>query len=235
MRATALVLVLGALLLAGCGGGGGGNTAPTTTSNSNAEASKPATQILADAVKAAKGASSVHLSGSIVSSGSPITLDFAASKQAATGKMTTDGLEFNFIRIGSEIYIQGSDAFWKHFGGTAAAQLFHGKWLKGPAGKGQFATFGSLTSPTAFFTQLTSSTGTPVNQGLTTYKGQSVIAIHDSKKKGTLYIAATGTPYPVALVGGGKNSGSISFSGWNASVSTSAPKGAIDISALTSG
>src|SRR5579862_1805846 len=209
MRATALVLVLGALLLAGCGGGGGGNTAPTTTSNSNAEASKPATQILADAVKAAKGASSVHLSGSIVSSGSPITLDFAASKQAATGKMTTDGLEFNFIRIGSEIYIQGSDAFWKHFGGTAAAQLFHGKWLKGPAGKGQFATFGSLTSPTAFFTQLTSSTGTPVNQGL--------------------------TPYPVALVGGGKNSGSISFSGWNASVSTSAPKGAIDISALTSG
>lgn len=232
MRATALVVVLGAVLLAGCGGGSGGVTPPET--GTNGEASKPATQVLADAVKAAKGASSVHLSGSIVSSGTPITLDFAASKQGATGQMSTNGLPFSFVRVGNELYIKGSDKFWKHFGGAAAAQLFHGKWLKGPATTGQFSAFGSLTSPTAFFAQLTTTSGKPVNDGVTTYRGQSVIAIHASKKNGTLYVAATGTPYPVALVGSG-NSGSIGFSGWNAAVSATAPKHAIDISALTGG
>jgi hypothetical protein len=48
-----------------------------------------------------------------------------------------------------------------------------------------------------------------------------------------LYVAATGTPYPVAIVGGKKGqSGSITFGDWNKQVSLSAPGGAIDISSL---
>ena len=46
-------------------------------------------------------------------------------------------------------------------------------------------------------------------------------------------VAATGTPYPIAIVApnNGKN-GSIAFDEWNKTVSISAPKGAVDIGSL---
>jgi hypothetical protein len=44
-------------------------------------------------------------------------------------------------------------------------------------------------------------------------------------------VAATGTPYPVALTKiGGKSSGAITFDEWNQPVTLTAPKGALDLS-----
>ncbi len=55
--------------------------------------------------------------------------------------------------------------------------------------------------------------------------------IRDLSDNSKLYVAATGKPYPVALVGGKKGqTGSIRFSDWNRHVSLSAPSGALDIS-----
>ena len=69
------------------------------------------------------------------------------------------------------------------------------------------------------------------NDGKTTYKGQQVVAIRDRSDNSKLYVAATGKPYPVAIVGGkGNESGTITFGDWNKQVSLSAPGGAIDIS-----
>ena len=45
--------------------------------------------------------------------------------------MSTNGLTFEIVRVGDTVYIQGSDEFYKHFAGAAAAQLLHGKWLQG--------------------------------------------------------------------------------------------------------
>ncbi len=46
-----------------------------------------------------------------------------------------------------------------------------------------------------------------------------------------LYVAATGKPYPVAIVGDKKGqSGAVTFDDWNKSVSLSAPSDALDIS-----
>jgi len=56
------------------------------------------------------------------------------------------------------------------------------------------------------------------------------VAIVDTTKGGTLYVAASGTPYPVALVKSGNSAGSIEFSNWNQSVTLTAPKGALDLS-----
>ena len=72
-----------------------------------------------------------------------------------------------------------------------------------------------------------------MNKGATTYRGQKVVAIQDTSDNSKLYVAASGTPYPVALVGGrGRQSGAITFGDWSDPVSLSAPKGAIDLSAL---
>src|SRR5205085_7721037 len=73
MRASALALVLTAVLLAGCGSSG-------KAAKPNDEASKPAAQVLADAKVAATAASSAHVSGSIDSKGTPITLDLSTAR-----------------------------------------------------------------------------------------------------------------------------------------------------------
>jgi len=223
MRALALAFVLMAVLLSGCG-------SSKTAEPANDEASKPAAQVLTDAKSAATQASSAHVKGSIKSSGTPITIDLStAGDKGAKGSMSTNGLSFDLVRIGDTIYIRGSDAFLKHFAG-AAAQLLHGKWLKASATRGRLRSLAPLTSLAALFGGITTHHGRLVNDGKTAYKGQPVVAIRDTSDNSKLYVAATGKPYPVALVGSKKQPGTITFGDWNKSVSLSAPSDAIDIS-----
>jgi hypothetical protein len=226
MRAPALALILAGLLLAGCGG-------HKKSASSNGEASRSADKVLADAKAAADSASSARVTGSIVASGTPITLDLSMAKGKAKGSMSTSGLKFELIRIGDTAYIQGSDDFYKHFAGAAIAQLLHGKWLKASIVSGRFASLAPLTSISLLFDKVASNHGKLANDGATTFKGQKVVEIRDTSDNSKLYVAATGKPYPVGIVGGKKGqSGTITFEDWNASLSVSAPKGAIDISKL---
>jgi hypothetical protein len=223
------VLLLAVALLAACGGGKSG-------AKSNGEASKPAMQVLADAKRAAVGATSLHVAGNIKSGGTPTSLDLSIAKaKGAKGSMSTSGFQFDLIRVGNAVYIRGSDAFLKHFAGGAAS-LFHGKWLKASAKTGGFASLTPLTTPSTLFGAIANSHGKLANDGLTTYKGQQVVEIRDTSDNSKLYVAATGTAYPVAIVGGKKgDSGAITFGDWNQPVSISAPKGALDLAKLGAG
>jgi hypothetical protein len=223
MRVPALALVLTAVLLAGCGSG--------------KKESKPPTQVLADAKAAATKAASVHVAGSIVSGGTPIKLDLSMARgKGAKGSMSTNGLSFDLVRVGDTVYIQGSDEFYKHFAGAAVAQLLHGKWLKASATQGQLESLAPLTSIGALFTGISTHHGKLASEGTTTYHGQKVAEIRDTSDNSKLYVAATGKPYPVAIVGGKKGqSGTITFDDWNSGVSLSTPKDALDISKLGGG
>ena len=224
MRAVALAFVLATVLFAGCGGSK--KAAPA-----NDEASKPAAQVLADAKSAATQASSAHVSGSIESSGAPITVDLSMARgNGAKGSMSTNGLSFDLVRIGDTIYIRGSDEFLKRFAGATAAQLLHGKWLKASATHGRLRSLAPLTNLGALFAGITTHHGKLANKGKTTFKGQQVVVIQDTSDNSKLYVAATGKPYPVALVGSKTQPGTINFGDWNKAVSLSAPSGAIDIS-----
>lgn len=226
MRASAVAVVFAGLVLSGCGGHG-------KSASSNGEASKSADTVLADAKAAADGASSAHVSGSISSAGTPITIDLSMGGDKAKGSMSTSGLEFDLVRIGEIAYIKGSDDFYKHFAGAAVAQLLHGKWLKASIVSGRYASLAPLTSISVLFGKVASNHGKLANEGSKTFNGQKVVEIRDRSDNSKLYVAATGKPYPVAIVGGKKNqSGTINFDDWNKSLSVSAPKGAIDISKL---
>jgi hypothetical protein len=75
--------------------------------------------------------------------------------------------------------------------------------------------------------------GKLVKGATTTIAGRSVVAITDTATQGgTLYIAATGQSYPVQLVATGKSAGKLTFDQWNAVVTLTAPKGAIDLKKL---
>jgi hypothetical protein len=226
MRVTALLLVIAALLT-GCGSG-------KKAAKSNGEAAKPANSAFADAKAAAVSAASVHVSGNVSSNGTPITLDLTMARaKGAKGSMSTNGLKFDLVRIGDTAYIHGSDAFYQHFAGAGVAQLLQGKWLKSSIVSGRFRSLAPLTSIRLLFGEVASHHGKLVNDGKTTYKGEDVVAIRDTSDDSKLYVARTGKPYPVAIVGGKKSqSGTIAFGDWNAAVSLTAPKDAIDISQL---
>lgn len=235
---TLLVVVL--LAAAGCGGGGGGGGGGSTAGGGgkpSGEAGKSANAVLADAIKAADAASSVRMSGQIAASGRQVGVDLSIVKgKGATGTLTLSGSKIDIVLIGKKGYMRAPTAFWTKFAGASGAaigQLLAGKWLAFPADNAQFGSFTGIANDHALFDQLRHH-GTLANDGTTTYKGQSVIKLADTTKSGTLYVAASGTPYPVALVLGKKSdSGTVTFDRWGQSVSLTAPSGAIDFSHLT--
>jgi hypothetical protein len=61
---------------------------------------------------------------------------------------------------------------------------------------------------------------------------QQAIAVTDSSKNGTLYVATTGKPYPIEISKGGSESGKITFDRWNQPVAITAPANSVDLAEL---
>jgi hypothetical protein len=227
---TALVLL--AVLLGGCGSSG---SSSSSSASSNGISSKTPAEILTAAKAAADSASSVHVSGSIVSGSSPITLNLELlAGKGGRGQISENGLSFNLIQVGGTAYISGSPAFYSHFGGPAAAQLLEGKWLKVPASNGSFSTLGSLTNLSQLLDTALADHGTLAKGVTTTVDGQKVLSVTDVAHGGTLYVATAGKPYPIEITKGGKSGGKILFDRWNAPVTLAAPKNSIDLAQLES-
>lgn len=226
------MLLVVALALAGCGGG---SSSPSTSGNG--EAAKPAQQVLTDTVNAADAATSLHLSGNISGGGEQIGVDLRVAKnKGATGTVTLNGSKVQLIIIGSDAYIKADAKALQALAGTqgaAVAPALANQWLKAPTNDAKFQGILAFSNPQSLFDQLKSGAGANLkNNGVMTYKGQSAVALDDGAANGTLYVAATGTPFPVALVKTGTAGGALTFSDWNKAVTLTAPSGAIDISKL---
>jgi hypothetical protein len=220
---TSSVLVLALVALAGCGG----------SSSNNSIASKSAEQIVSESKAAADSATSVHVSGALQSAGTPVTLDLnLVAGKGAQGELSQKGASFKLILVGNTAYISGSPAFYRSLGGTAAAQLFDGKWLKASATSGEFASFSQLADMRKLIDSTLAGHGAIAKGATTVVNGQKAIAINDTSKNGTLYVAITGKPYPIELSKGGSESGKITFDHWNQPVTISAPANAVDLSEL---
>ncbi|HWD84522.1 MAG TPA: hypothetical protein VG321_02145 [Solirubrobacteraceae bacterium] len=214
--------VLGAVTLAvaGCGGG---STPPSGV------ASKAPGQILAAASRAIEAANSVHVVGSVVDNGIHVRLNLHLARgRGGEGEVSENGLGFALISTGKVLYIQGSDAFWTHFGGANAAKLFHGKWLKAPD-SGQFGTLGSLATTHGLVGQLLSKHGKLVRSGRTTVDGQPAVGVVDRTQGGTLFVATTGRPYPLEIVKRGTNGGYVKFTDFNQPVKVTPPSKSISL------
>jgi len=212
------------LAVAACGGSSG-------PAGNGVERKSP-DGIVTAAMNAVGSARSVHVAGNVMNSGSRITLDLnLVSGKGGQGSMAQNGLSFQVVTVGDEVYINGTIAFWQRFAGSAAAQLLWGKWIKAPAG-GQLATLAMLTDLQKLFDQLLSSHGQLGKGSITTVRGQRVIAVKDITNGGTLYVSTTGEPYPIEVVKNGSNGGRIAFDRFNQPVTLTPPSNAIDISQL---
>jgi hypothetical protein len=223
VRAPLAGILLTLAALAGCG----------SSSSGNGVAAKSASQILASAEAVAEAASAVRVSGSIVSDGTPVTFDLhLVAGRGGRGQLAQGGLGFELVELGPNVFLKGSTAFYHRIGGSAAAQLFDGKWLKAPSSDPEFAPLASLTNLRGLVEKTLGSHGRLTKGSLTTLSGRKAIAVTDATKGGTLYVATEGPPYPIAIVQRGASGGRITFASWNQPVTILAPSGAIDISQL---
>jgi hypothetical protein len=219
---SALALALGALAC--------------SSSSGNGVASKSPAEIVTATKEAADHASSVHVVGSVVNEGQPLTLDMElVDSRGGRGQLAQNGLSFELIEVEGNAYIKGSAAFYRHVGGSAAAQLLQGKWLKAPATSKNFGSFASLTDMRKLLDSTLTTHGSLSKGAPTTLPGgQQAIPITDTTKGGTLYVATSGKPYPLEITKGGSESGKVTFDRWNAPVPLAAPPNAVDITQLQS-
>jgi hypothetical protein len=223
-----LGLALSAVLLAGCG---------SSSSSGNGLESKSPEAIVAAAKTASRGASTVHISGSIITEGKPISLNMElVAGKGAKGQVGVEGNSIDIIEVEHAFYINGSAAFYAHLAGSSAAKLLQGKWIKAPSASGEFSSFSQLTDLGKLLDSALSSHGTLTKAPSTTISGQKAVGVTDAAKGGTLYVAATGTAYPLQISKNASGSGGkITFDRWNQPVTLTPPAKAININQLQAG
>jgi hypothetical protein len=221
-----LLIALVAVALPGCGS--------ASSSTSRVGSAAPA-QIVAAARAAALGAATVHVSGSIAHEGKSISLDLELeSGKGGKGTVVTEGLAIKLIQIDGTVYVNGSGAFYRQVAGATAARALRGKWLKAPGSAGNFSSLASLTNLDNLVATTLEAHGTLSRAGTMTVGGEPAVGVRDRGKGGTLYVASTGSPFPLEIVEGGSG-GKIVFDRWNEAVTLEAPVGAININQLRSG
>jgi hypothetical protein len=225
-----MLMVVVALLVAACG-----SSSSSSTSSGNGIATKSTDQILKSTVAAAESAHSVHVSGTVHSGGTlGIDLDLVTGK-GASGSISQGAEKFKLVVTGGNFYFQGNRAFWLKVGHSeAAVKLFLGKWIREPSAAGQFAAVSHLTSIKNLVSGVLKQHG-KVTKGVTsTVGGQRALALHDSRN-GTLYVAATGKPYPLKVSGTGSSGGDISFTQYNHTFTIAAPSHSVNAAQLQQG
>jgi hypothetical protein len=224
-RSLALLVVVLALSVAGCG------------SSDNGVSSKPAGQILQATKTAAQSASSVHVvASSKLTHGGSLKLDASLAKDQAHTQVSVLGMTFEVIRDGHTLYVEGDPVFAARLEAVLGVKIPANKWLKGST-EGALAQTGAFTEIDKELPLILSGSG-PISTGAKVkIDGQPAIILKETRKlyTGTLYVATTGQPYPIKLVKKGRETGQTTFTGWNNPVTVTPPANAVDVSQLQHG
>lgn len=219
----AAVAVSFLLLVSSCGG-----------SSSNNASGKSADQILRDAQTATDNASTMRVAGSVKDNGTVTTLDIVAGHGRGGGTVGQSGATFDVVVGTSKIFVKADNATWLMLSGgdSVASELLADRWISTSLSNRDFADVTALFDISKF-TQLMNPVGQLSVGKVTTRNGVSVIPLNDSAG-GTLYVAAKGPPYMIAVVGGGGESGELTFSEHGTAKVPSEPTEALDIDQLQS-
>lgn len=218
--AIALAAIFPALLSA-CGGSG-----------PHGLAARSPQAIVAASTQAIERVHSVQVTGSVNDASPRDEIRFElrlVNGRGAVGSLSEHGLAFRLVTLGNVAYVHGTPAFWQQFGGAAVAAQLQGRWLRAPAGHGAFASFAALTDVHRLLASLLSGHGALTRGMTSTVDGQHVIAVHDASRQGTLYVATSGSPYPIRIVNGSSDGGRIDFSRFDAPVALRAPTRSVSI------
>jgi hypothetical protein len=226
-RGRSLALAAAAVLLAGCG---------SSPSAQSGIAGESGARILASARSAGERAATVHVAGSILNAGTPISLNMElVADKGGQGRLTQGDLEIELVGLNRAIYATGNTAFYDRFAGAGAAARLRGSWLRQTSPRGPLRSLAPLTDLPQLIDIALAGHGALSRGRPTSIDGHSAVAVTDLDRGGTLYVATAGIPYPLEIAEPGPHGGSLVFDGWNEPASISPPASVVDVDALQSG
>lgn len=227
---TPVLLAAVVIAASGCGGSAGlspssRSTSTSTSSSSPSEtaATRSAATIISQMKTAMLDARSVHLAGNLRSHGTAVGLDVSMDRSGAfSGSIDNEGTRLDIVDTSKRVYVKVTSAFLKLSGAQASAcQRACGKFVAAPAGLAN-SIGGDLTME-KLLGNVRQALPSYVKAGMTTITGQQALVLHGSDGS-TLYVAATGTRYPLrAVAAKPDNAGALDFSEWNAVPAITAP------------
>ena len=230
--------VAGVLVLAAVGGcsssdSNGGSASPeasVTESASPAESGTPAgkpngvqelgpKRILAQATKAAMSARSVRIVGESPSA----SLDLVVTKDASDGTRTAGDTTLKTRVVDGVIYIKADEAYWTEAFNKKKAKKIGDKWVAGELSNPKLKSFKQTSTMKPLLTQFLRLDESAQVGEVGVAQGQPAVPLTASI--GTLWVATTGTPYPLQLNSSPDQPevSEVTFTEWNKKVVIKAP------------
>ena len=150
------------------------------------------------------------------------------------GRLTFGDLQIDLVDLDGEVYASGNSAFYERFLGAGARALIGEDWLRQASARGPLRAL----EPFADLRQLVgialAGHGALSRGRQTRVDGRCAIEVVDDSDGGSLYVASTGTPYPLELVQP-RAAGRLVFDRWNQPATIEAPAHVIDVDRLERG
>lgn len=184
-------------------------------------------ELLDKSKTAALAATSVHLKGSIVDSGSTMALDFNGATDGSNGSysITQGDQQVTILRIGADGYLKANAAFWKRNAGGVDTTKVVDKWVKSPSLVAKMKDFTTASLLTSMYKDVKVDAEVKTD----TVDGAAVYVLTDSTSAspGKLMLDAK-TYLPVKLTGvdAKGTSGEVTFTDWNKAPAPQAPPAA---------
>jgi hypothetical protein len=219
-------LLAGSAVLTGC------SSSSSSAAAANGVESKPGTEVLAAALAAADSQTSVRM----VTKGKRDNLPFAVDMRirrggGASGNVWIGAEKLSIVTTATDVFVKADEAYWKTLMEAKYATAIGTMWVKAPVTSSTFA-------PYALFGDFDGLLGTYLRpDGVATRGDVSTIvttpAVPVVSSQGSVWVAATGTPYPVQV--DTPSTGDITrFGEWGSAVDVPVPSLAdtIDLGAL---
>ena len=208
----------------------GTSSTPGSTASASAQAGAldglSADEIARRATADLKVVSSVHVKGSVQSSGQNIALNLSLGTQGCTGTMGIGGQgSFVLLKMGKSLWIKPDDKFWNHAAGSAGSALIDlvsGKYIKPSAKGSSLASIGALCDPAQFAKSFGGDMTGMVKGTTATIAGQPALQIKDSGDAASAYVTVDAKPQFLRLDGGGSH-GRLDFTDYNAPLHLTPP------------
>lgn len=192
----------------------------------------PASTIEERALNAAGEAESLRLSGTVLTSGGSYRLDMRLGTDGGVGEVSGEGIAFELLRVGEDLYIKADADFWKHQQldeelaerDIDPAESLDDMYVKVPPEDPAYAQLSGFTDKSVLLDGLLALEGERETGERGRIGGTRTIrVVAAGGDGGALEVSLSGTPYPLRLERGG-DAGEVRMSDWNREFTLHAPK-----------
>jgi hypothetical protein len=193
----------------------------------------PAEQIVDTATKAAMASSSVRITGRVVQAGKTAELDLALKgTDGGVGTVSFDDLEYRIVRVGPDLYVTAGPGAFGELGPLGGS--LEGKPVRVSASDPRFSEIAGFTDLDRILAVLVDPAAGLRKGEQRDINGRHALALLNAAGTGgTLWVATSGTPYPLRLdapqSAGTALSGTLDFLDYGEPVALTAPAGAIEL------